>query len=68
MNDVVTTQVAVIGVGFSGLAAARKLHQAGCEVTVLKARDRVGSRIWGQLHYHWNRYILETLLKHGGDK
>lgn len=40
------THVVVIGAGFSGLSAARKLHRVGCKVTVLEARDRVGGRIW----------------------
>ncbi|MCU0816643.1 MAG: FAD-dependent oxidoreductase, partial [Cypionkella sp.] len=36
----------VIGAGFAGLAAARDLAQAGVEVTVLEARDRIGGRVW----------------------
>ena len=35
----------IIGAGFAGLAAARKLTQEGCtKVLVLEARDRVGGR------------------------
>ncbi|MEM8563378.1 MAG: NAD(P)/FAD-dependent oxidoreductase, partial [Pseudomonadota bacterium] len=35
----------VIGAGFAGLAAARRLHQMGCgKLLVLEARDRVGGR------------------------
>jgi monoamine oxidase len=38
--------VIVIGAGIAGLAAAWKLGSAGCRVSVLEARDRVGGRIW----------------------
>lgn len=34
--------VLVIGAGIAGLAAARKLHDAGYRVIVLEARDRLG--------------------------
>lgn len=36
----------VIGAGVAGLAAARKLQQAGRTVLVLEARDRIGGRVW----------------------
>ena len=37
--------VVVIGAGFSGLAAAYELTQAGYDVSVLEARDRLGGRV-----------------------
>ncbi|MEM1361784.1 MAG: FAD-dependent oxidoreductase [Pseudomonadota bacterium] len=39
-------RIAVIGAGIAGLAAAQYLTEAGRDVIVFEARDRVGGRIW----------------------
>ncbi|MGR4010297.1 flavin monoamine oxidase family protein [Leucobacter sp. 1207-22] len=38
--------VVVIGAGFAGLVAARELSQAGHDVLLVEARDRIGGRTW----------------------
>ncbi|WP_333894394.1 flavin monoamine oxidase family protein [Mycolicibacterium gadium] len=39
-------RIVVIGAGMAGLAAARRLTDAGMDVTVVEARDRLGGRTW----------------------
>ena len=39
-------EVVIIGAGFSGLAAAQKLHQHQVTFTLLEARDRIGGRVF----------------------
>ncbi len=39
-------KIAIIGAGVAGLAAARQLADAGFDVTVFEARDRIGGRIY----------------------
>jgi monoamine oxidase len=47
----IESDVCVVGAGYAGLTAARRVAQAGRSVTVLEARDRVGGRVFTQ-HLH----------------
>lgn len=42
--------VIVIGAGAAGLRAAQKLQQNGRRVLILEARNRIGGRIWTEIH------------------
>jgi monoamine oxidase len=46
MAERMDVDVCVVGAGYAGLTAARRLAQTGKAVVVLEARDRVGGRIW----------------------
>jgi monoamine oxidase len=55
-----TAQVIIIGGGFSGIAAAKKLHQAGVSFLVLEARERLGGRVYTK------RFDKDYYLDFGG--
>jgi monoamine oxidase len=48
MGEQIDADVCVVGAGYAGLTAARRISQAGKSVVVLEARDRIGGRIWTQ--------------------
>lgn len=45
MGSQIEADVVIAGAGLTGLTAARRLTQAGLDVVVLEAKDRVGGRI-----------------------
>lgn len=57
-------RVVVVGAGIGGLAAAFRLRQAGCAVTVLERSgpDRVGGRMAGVLRGGWDMDLGAPLL------
>jgi thioredoxin reductase len=57
--------VAVIGAGPAGIAAALSAADAGCTAAVLDLSDRLGGQYWkwgpvtadGRFHHHWRRFV-----------
>lgn len=51
MTSKLSTDVLIIGAGWSGLTAALRLSQAGRKVIVVEARERIGGRAFT---HSWN--------------
>ena len=49
----------IVGAGFSGLAAAYKLKNAGWKVTILEARDRIGGRVYSYSFPQNKNFVCE---------
>ena len=47
-GEQIDADVCVVGAGYAGLTAARRLQASGLSVIVLEARDRIGGRVWTQ--------------------
>jgi monoamine oxidase len=73
-------KVLVVGAGLSGLVAATEIQEAGHDVVVLEARDRVGGRVYtiregfaagqfadlgAEIIYHGQHNIADLCAKHG---
>lgn len=48
MNGQLRCDVLVVGAGFAGLNAARRLWRQGVDVRVVEARSRLGGRVWSE--------------------
>lgn len=55
-----SVQAVIVGGGFSGIAAAKRLHEAGISFLVLEARERLGGRVYTK------RFENELYLDFGG--
>jgi monoamine oxidase len=42
----VEADVCIVGAGYTGMTAALRLAEAGIDVAVVEARDRIGGRVW----------------------
>lgn len=63
-----TADVVVVGAGAAGLAAARKLADAGRSVFVLEARDRIGGRMFTDTRSMSQPIELGAEFIHGDDR
>lgn len=67
-NSAVTTDVAIVGAGPAGLAAAASAAEAGASVLVIDSAEQPGGQYWrhrsetagpdgGSLHHGWHEYL-----------
>ncbi len=60
-------RVVVIGAGFSGLASAYELKQAGFDVTVLEARNRIGGRVFSANAANGREFLQGRNIEFGAE-
>jgi len=60
-NESTKTKVIIIGAGFSGLAAAYRLHQKKVDFVVLESRNRIGGRVFS------HRITDDLIIELGGE-
>lgn len=58
-------RILIIGAGMAGVSAGRRLHDAGHQVTILEARDRIGGRMWTSRRWEDNPVDLGASWIHG---
>ncbi len=56
-------RVVVVGAGLAGLTCAYRLRQAGVDVTIHEANQRVGGRCWTR----YNDFLEGQTAEHGGE-
>ena len=61
-------EVVIIGGGAAGVAAGRRLHDAGLDVLILEARDRLGGRAWTIVDESGNALDLGCGWLHSADQ
>jgi len=71
LNESLTTQVCIIGAGFTGISAALELVERGFKVVILEA-ERIGfgasGRNGGQIVNGYSRHLAEIAKRYGADK
>ena len=55
-------RVVIVGAGFAGVSCGFELNNAGYEVTVVEARDRIGGRV-----HTLDRFIVDKTIEAGGE-
>ncbi len=60
-------RVAIIGAGFAGLSCGFELSRAGCEVTIIEAKRRVGGRVFSSNARNRNEFLPSKNVEFGAE-